>query len=97
LHTPAWLIDASIAYFQAHGHTLAVDRPYRGTLVPTPWYGTDARVCSIMLEVNRALYLQPGTHARSADYEHTRILVQGYLDHLRRTLHQRQQAAAATA
>ena len=70
---------ASVAYFAAHGHTLAIDRPYRGTLVPTPWYGTDPRVRSIMLEVNRKLYLEPGSSDRSAGYARTRELVQGWL------------------
>ncbi len=83
LHTPPELIAAAVAYFAAQGHPLAIDRPYRGTLVPTPWYGTDARVRSIMLEVNRALYLQPGSDQRSAGYVHTRQLVQGFLDVLR--------------
>ncbi|HRO98100.1 MAG TPA: N-formylglutamate amidohydrolase [Flavobacteriales bacterium] len=83
VHTPPELIAAAVAYFAAQGHPLAIDRPYRGTLVPTPWYGTDARVRSIMLEVNRALYLQPGNDQRSAGYARTRALVQGFLEVLR--------------
>jgi len=83
LHTPPALIAAAVDHFAAHGHTLAIDQPYSGTLVPTPWYGTDPRVRSIMLEVNRALYLEPGTSTRSASYTHTRQLVQGFLDVLR--------------
>ncbi len=86
LHTPPALIEASVAYFAAHGHTLAIDRPYRGTLVPTPWYCTDPRVRSIMLEVNRKLYLEPGSSDRSAGYARTRELVQGWLGCLRGAL-----------
>ena len=54
-----------------------MDRPYRGTLVPMPHYQRDARVRSIMLEVNRKLYLEPGGSDRSAGYARTREVVQG--------------------
>lgn len=83
LHTPPELVAASVAYFTEHGHELTIDRPYRGTLVPEPWYGADPRVRSIMLEVNRALYLVPGSNVRSAGYARTRELVQGFLDVMR--------------
>lgn len=83
LHTPPALIAAAVDHFAAQGQTLAIDRPYRGTLVPTPWYGTDPRVRSIMLEVNRALYLEPGSDRRSAGYARTRELVQGFLEVMR--------------
>jgi N-formylglutamate amidohydrolase len=83
LHTPPALIAAAVDFFAAHGYDLAIDRPYRGTLVPEPWYGRDARVRSIMLEVNRALYLEPGSNARSAGYAGTREVVQGFLEVVR--------------
>lgn len=56
-HTPEWLLGSVSTLFQASGLPVAVNRPYAGTLVPTSFYGTDHRVSSIMIEVNRGLYM----------------------------------------
>ena len=82
-HTPQELIDRAIAYFAQDGYSLGVDRPYRGTLVPMAYYQRDARVRSIMLEVNRDLYLQPGTNIRNARFDAIKGVVQGFLDAMR--------------
>jgi N-formylglutamate amidohydrolase len=47
------LTDWHTDHLYANERDTAINRPYRGTLVPEPWYGRDARVRSIMLEVNR--------------------------------------------
>jgi N-formylglutamate amidohydrolase len=82
-HKPPELIERAIAYFTEAGYTLGVDRPYRGTLVPMAHYQRDARVRSIMLEVNRDLYLQPGTNIRNARFDAIKAVVQGFLDAMR--------------
>lgn len=82
-HTPQALIDRATAYFAQAGYSLGVDRPYRGTLVPMAHYQLDARVRSIMLEVNRDLYLQPGTNIRNARFDAIKAVVQGFLDAMR--------------
>jgi N-formylglutamate amidohydrolase len=82
-HTPVELIQRATAYFAQAGYTLGVDRPYRGTLVPMAHYQLDARVRSIMLEVNRDLYLQPGTNSRNARFDAIKGVVQGFLDAMR--------------
>ena len=76
-------MDRAIAYFEPTGFSLAVDRPYRGTLVPMAHYQRDARVHSIMLEVNRDLYLQLGTNIRSTRFDAIKAVVQGFLDAMR--------------
>ena len=57
-HTPAWLLAAFRAAFEAAGFSVAVDAPYAGTLVPTAYYRQDARVLALMVELNRRLYLR---------------------------------------
>ena len=64
-HTPQEMVDASIRFFEERGYSLGVDWPYKGTIVPSNYYGKDKRVKSIMLEVNRRLYLQDGTSGKS--------------------------------
>jgi len=51
------------------------------------YYQKDKRVTSIMLEVNRALYLKGDTNKKSCDYNKTKEVVQGFLTFLRNTSH----------
>ena len=55
--------------------------PFR---VPMEYYQKDKRVKSIMLEVNRALYLDGDTNNKSSDYNKTKEVVQGFLAFLRK-------------
>jgi N-formylglutamate deformylase len=56
-HTPIWLQGATVQAFTQQGWQVAMNRPYSGSIVPTAFYRTDQRVFSIMVEMNRALYL----------------------------------------
>jgi N-formylglutamate amidohydrolase len=46
-------------YLEA-GYTVELNRPYSGSLVPLEFLDTEPRVQSIMIEVNRRLYLRDG-------------------------------------
>jgi N-formylglutamate amidohydrolase len=60
-HTPARLADAFVRQFSAEGLTVAVNRPFKGTLVPMRYFQRNRLVMSIMVEVNRGLYLNEET------------------------------------
>ena len=55
-HTPAALAARFEAAFTAQGFRVKRDSPFSGALVPLRYYGTDARVTAVMVEVNRRLY-----------------------------------------
>jgi N-formylglutamate deformylase len=57
-HTPAAVRDAIVAAAQSEGYSVAVDAPFSGALVPISYYGKDRRVLSVMIEVNRRLYME---------------------------------------
>jgi N-formylglutamate amidohydrolase len=82
-HTPKHIIDESINYFETKGYTLGLDTPYSGSIVPMEYYQKDHRVTSIMLEVNRGLYLNENTNEKSEGYSKTKGIVQGYMNLLR--------------
>jgi N-formylglutamate amidohydrolase len=82
-HTPKNIIDESINFFETNGYTLGVDTPYSGSIVPMEYYQKDPRVASIMLEVNRGLYLKENTNEKSENYKKTKEIVQGYMNLLR--------------
>jgi N-formylglutamate amidohydrolase len=82
-HTPQKWIDASIAFFEEKGYSLGVDKPYEGTIVPMDYYQKDKNVHSIMLEINRALYLDEPSNEKSNQYQKTKQVVQEFLQLIR--------------
>ena len=54
------------------GYSTARDQPFRGTIVPMKHYRKDHRVQSLMIEINRWLYLGEDY---SVDSESTKALV----------------------
>ncbi len=56
-HTPIELMEYLHNYFEKEGLMIAINKPFAGTMVPLKFYHKDKRVKSIMIEVNRKLYL----------------------------------------
>lgn len=56
-HTPAILIEYMCEEFRKAGYTVSINTPFAGTLVPGNYYLRDKKVMSIMIEVNRRLYI----------------------------------------
>lgn len=67
-HTSQKLIDASVSFFNDAGYTLGIDWPYRGSIVPLEHYQKNNNVQTIMLEINRALYLNEPSNEKSEKY-----------------------------
>lgn len=87
-HTPDFLIGISEEFFLKKGYSLGIDWPYRGSLVPLEYYQKDRRVASIMLEVNRALYLQEPSNEESSNYQTIKKVVREYLEMLKKAFWQ---------
>lgn len=79
-HTPKLLIDESIKFFKNKGYSLGVDKPYSGSIVPMDFYQKDKRVSSIMLEINRKLYLGEGTNNKSKNFNEIKSITQEYVN-----------------
>ena len=62
--------------FSGRGLSVEVDRPFRGALVPLQFYRSDARVLAVMIEVNRGLYMDEDTGAKSPGFAATRAVLQ---------------------
>jgi N-formylglutamate deformylase len=78
-HTPEALIAASREFFENRGYTVGIDWPYKGTIVPLAHYHKSKNVASIMLEINRALYLDEPSNVRSANYTVIKSVITEYL------------------
>jgi N-formylglutamate deformylase len=56
-HTSQELVDTMLTSFSDLGYNVKVNTPFAGTIVPSKFYQSDCRVSSIMIEVNRSLYM----------------------------------------
>jgi len=82
-HTPLKLIDTSVAFFEKKGYSLGIDKPYKGSIVPMSYYQKDKNVKSIMLEINRGLYLNGMSNEKSIQYREIKQIVQEFLGVIR--------------
>ena len=84
-HTPPALYERADALFRAAGFTVARDRPFAGTMVPSSHYRKTRAVESLMIEVNRGLYLDSTTGARGSGFDALRQALTPILSALVRT------------
>lgn len=68
-HTPPELAAQARELFAASGFTVEIDRPFSGALVPERFYQRRAEVYSLMVEVNRSLYMDEATGAPLPEFE----------------------------
>ena len=81
-HTPSELAEAAYEYFTSCGYSVAFNEPFAGSIVPLKYYGKDKRVISIMIELNRRLYMD--TECRKSEgYERVKRDVEGVIELLR--------------
>ena len=79
-HTPEKLISESFKYFSSFGLSVMIDKPYSGSIVPIEYYKSNENVHSIMIEVNRKLYLNGVSNKKSSNFPKLNGIIQGYLE-----------------
>ena len=78
-HTPTQLVYHIVNFLQAEGYSIGIDIPYRGCIVPHTYYKKEARVYSIMIEINRRLYLDEKTRQKLPEFEKIGVLIKSLL------------------
>ena len=68
-HTPSGIRDAICAAAREEGLSAAVDVPFSGSLVPLSSYRKDPRILSVMIEVNRSLYMDERSGLKNQNFE----------------------------
>jgi N-formylglutamate deformylase len=81
-HTPLALTDSIEQFFRTLGWAVYRDKPYQGTYVPLQFYGKEKRVASIMIEVNRKLYMDEETGKKLLSFPAIQRIVAGLLSQL---------------
>ncbi len=73
-HTPRELVDEVASLVEGRGLTFSENEPFAGSMVPLKLYG-DTRVSSVMIELNRKLYMDESTGEQSSNFRQTQDLV----------------------
>jgi N-formylglutamate amidohydrolase len=81
-HTPQDWIDASVRFFADRGFRLGIDEPYAGSIVPIKHYHQNRHVKSMMLEINRRLYLDD-SYSRGPHFSEIQRVVSDFLSMIR--------------
>jgi N-formylglutamate amidohydrolase len=82
-HTPPDLIEIGRGAVAAEGLTCRLNKPFDGCLVPNRFLEQDERVSSIMIEVNRSLYMDESSGERSSQYDQCRGAVGRIIQRIR--------------
>lgn len=67
-HTPDALRDILQHNFRALGYAVGINTPFSGSIVPMEYLRKDRRVVSVMIEVNRKLYMDEATFRKSEHF-----------------------------
>ena len=78
-HTPLGLIDLAKSSLKEMGYSVGVNWPYAGTMVPGKFYRKNDKVTSIMIEVNRNLYMDEMTGLKKASFNSMKSVIQKVL------------------
>lgn len=68
-HTPKWLEEDVVKHFEALEFKVEVNRPFAGSIVPMKHYQKESRVLSIMIEINRKLYMDESTGKKNNRFD----------------------------
>lgn len=77
-HTPTELVEMTKKYFQSKGFKVKINSPYAGSIVPMLFYKKDSRVKTIMLEINRKLYMDEESIQKNEHFQELKHLISQY-------------------
>jgi len=78
-HTPVCLTIAFVNAFSEVGFNVNINDPYTGAIVPLEHYQKNPNVLSIMIEVNRKLYMNESTGEKLNNFDEVREKIQGVI------------------
>lgn len=75
IHTPETLSKTICSCITKMGYTVEMNKPYSGTIVPLPLFGTGVPVMSVMIEVNRRIYMDETNQKHLPQYGRTKTAI----------------------
>ena len=80
-HTPEWLSVFCYDFFTGKGYETDFNAPFIGTIVPLPYFGKEKKVRSVMIEINRKLYMDK-TGEKTSAFGKVKIDIRQFLEQL---------------
>ncbi|MDB4297541.1 N-formylglutamate amidohydrolase [Flavobacteriaceae bacterium] len=77
-HTDYYILKHTIGFFSSKGFKVGVNAPYKGCIVPLKYYKKNRNVKSIMIEVNRKLYLN-NDFTKSSNFHNIQKICNEYI------------------
>ena len=56
-HTPETLVNTLVSTYESFGYRVSINAPFAGSLTPLKYYHKNPNVHSVMIEINRKLYM----------------------------------------
>ena len=81
-HTPNWILKQLLEALEAEGFVCELNSPFSGALVPMDYYQIDKSVSSVMIEVNRGLYLDESSGKKGTHFIEVRNSIQKVVSNL---------------
>jgi N-formylglutamate amidohydrolase len=74
-HAPVELVEAAETLFSESGLITYLNKPYEGTYVPSMFLNKDSRVSSLMIEVNRKLFMDETTGKKTGTFNKVKTIL----------------------
>lgn len=81
-HTPEIHVQTMEDFIKRNGFSVKRNSPFAGTMVPMKYYLKDKRVSSVMIEINRKLYMDEATGEKLAGFEELHRFIACLLDRM---------------
>lgn len=81
-HTSNDLFIKLVNHFQTYGFTVGKNSPYSGTIVPLEHYKKNTNVSSIMIEVNRKLYMDENNNVVEKSVEKLNTIIDEIFEYI---------------
>ena len=81
-HTPPALLQAVESVVRGKGYSVGINSPYSGSLVPSAYHRKNPDVLSVMIEVNRNLYMDEKAGTKSSGFESVKDRIHALLKEL---------------
>lgn len=81
-HTSKILLNIVKKYCKKNGLSYKINEPYSGTIIPLKYYRKNKQLQSIMIEVNRRLYLEKNSNKKNKNYKKVKRILLSMIDEI---------------
>jgi N-formylglutamate amidohydrolase len=81
-HTPDWLLESAISEFKKLNLSIRINFPYEGTIIPLKYLNKNKNVFSLMIEINKKIYVNERTAEKLEAFESLKSSISNILDQL---------------